>query len=332
MKKRYTVVIFSAIVCLLITSIFFQVAMNAALSSTSSQQNTKIENTKETQLTSASSPYISLSTPPAQALSAPGDPNDPNYGVPINTTNIGLFCYYNESTGWILNQTVTAFVYYTDYGNYYDAQVQVWQEMTGSSYEGSDFCTTVNVRVRTDGWIMAFINRTYDKANIPYWGATRATYYGGSPIANATSLARAIQRVYSAASKTFPGYVAFSYYDFERPTATKLLMFGSWITHGSYDFTSDTLCYVTIPATISLLYAYGTMGGGCYNYGLTATLKYAVGAGSYTDILTLTRSGNGPVGWSGASFSLSATSTKITFDLYTYDAHGVVYTLIFWLA
>jgi hypothetical protein len=159
----------------------------------------------------------------------PFDLEDPSFGVPINVSNIGLFCYYYESTGWNLSLTYTAFQNYTDWSTYVDGYVRVWQDATGGTYTGSDDYVDVSVRVRGDGWIMGWLNQNQNKGEYIYYAASRSG--SSTPPANATSMARAMQRVYAAAAKTFPtaGYGVFSYYDYQYTTATRLVIFGNMV-------------------------------------------------------------------------------------------------------
>jgi hypothetical protein len=65
-----------------------------------------------------------------------------------------------------LADTVPAFVSYFDGGNYYDGLVRVWDSGTigASSSVSYDDYVDVKVRVRADGWILAWFDRYLDDA------------------------------------------------------------------------------------------------------------------------------------------------------------------------
>jgi len=174
-----------------------------------------------------------------------------DYGNPLDTSNIMLFAYYQDPNGWTLANTVPAFESYTDHGNYYDGIVRVWMDQSASNnFVGSEFYVDICVRVRADGWILAWLTRDQSYAYIVFWGHSIQT--ATSPVVGATVPSRAIQRVFYVAGKTFPGHNAINYYDFAHPTAKKLLIFGKsyqWATSpgGTVTF------YYTFPAYVQIL-------------------------------------------------------------------------------
>jgi len=171
-----------------------------------------------------------------------------SFGNPLDTSNIMLLAYYKDPNGWTLASTVPAFEKYTDHGNYYDGIVRVWMDKKGNEYIGTEFYIDVCVRVRADGWILAWLNRTHSYAYIVFWGHS---YKGAeSPVIGATVPSRAIQRVFYTAGKTFPGYAAISHYDFTHPDAGKILIFGKCFS--AYGSTSTAYIYYTIPASSPL--------------------------------------------------------------------------------
>ena len=207
---------------------------------------------------------LPLEKPPLCVLV--GSPLDPDYGNPLDTSNIGLFCYYNQTSGWTLNDTVPAFTIYTDHGNYIDGEVTVWQDATGNTYAGSDFNTTVMVRVRADGWIMAWTNKTQERGELLFYGHNRLSY--GTLTINATSLSRAIERVFYASGQVFCGYSAVRYWDFEYDSSTRLIIFGRETNR-----TSTTVgilaehFYFTIKNTVWIEHAIVCFGGGVQTVG-----------------------------------------------------------------
>lgn len=176
---------------------------------------------------------VSLIAPPAYAVEATSTT------PPLNTSRISFIAYYQRVGGWTLADTVPAFVSYFDGGNYYDGLVRVW--------EGSDTYLDVKVRVRADGWILAWFDRFLDDpATIVYWGHAR--YETGAPSSYSTTLSRAIEIVYTAAGAGFPGYDMIGMYDYSETNATRLLIFGHSIA-----YPSQPTYYYTIPANSTMV-------------------------------------------------------------------------------
>lgn len=175
-----------------------------------------------------------------------------DYGNPLDTSNIMLFAYYKDPNGWILANTVPAFEAYTDHGNYYDGIVRVWMDQSASNnFVGSEFSVDVCVRVRADGWILAWLTKDQSYAYIVFWGHSISV--AASPVIGATTPSRAIQRVFYAAGKNFPGHTAINHYDFTHPTAKKLLIFGKSLQRYGTAGTSTATFYYTFPAHVQIL-------------------------------------------------------------------------------
>lgn len=185
---------------------------------------------------------ISLSVPPAYAVEAT------ETTPPLNTSRIGLIAYCQRVGGWTLADTVPAFVSYFDGGNYYDGFVRVWDSGTigASSSVSYDSYVDVNVRVRADGWILAWFDRYLDDAGaIVWWKHTRGQT--GSPPAFSTTLSRALEIVFTVAGVGFPGYDMINMYDYSEPNATRLLIFGHSI------YSTEVNYYYTIPANSTMI-------------------------------------------------------------------------------
>lgn len=174
-----------------------------------------------------------------------------DFGNPLNTSNIMLFAYYYDANGWVLANTVPAFENYTDHGNYYDGFVRVWMDQRAdNNFLGSEFYVDVRVRVRADGWILAWLTTDQPYAYIVFWGHSVAT--NGPPVIGATVPSRAIQRVFYVSGKTFPGHTAINIYDFTHPTAKKLLVFGKTAEYFAHDLTASVAFYYTIPSYVQV--------------------------------------------------------------------------------
>jgi len=179
--------------------------------------------------------------------------DDYDFGNPLDTSNIQILTYHQEPSGWTLAEIVPAFVSYTDHGNYIDGIVRVWMDQRSpTNFRGSDAYIDIPVRVRADGWVLAWLWKDQSIAYFIFWGHKRAAT--GAPVIGATTLSRAIERVYYVAGKTFPGYDAFYYYDYAHPTANRLLIFGktcgvssSYIRSASYTF------YYVLPSSVTII-------------------------------------------------------------------------------
>lgn len=164
--------------------------------------------------------------------------------TPLNTSAIGLICYYFEPTGWNLSSVVGALENYTNFGNYIDGYIRVWEDATGGTYVGSDVYIDLQARIRQDGYILSWLPRNASYSYALYWGFHHKG--GVGPVVdNATSMGRAIQRVYASASKSWVGFNVLTYYDFQYSTATRLVWAGRYQAHSSLtaDLTVDEVFY-----------------------------------------------------------------------------------------
>jgi len=196
---------------------------------------------------------IRLAIPPAYAIEST------TTMPPLNTSQISLFAYHQQIGGWTLADTVPAFVSYFDGGNYYEGYVRVWDVGIGAS--GSGDYIDVRVRVRADGWILAWLNKSIDDSGaIVWWGHRQMET--GFPISYSTTLSRALNIVYYVSGVDFPGYDQISMYDYSEPNATRLLIFGD-----SFASSWKRTFYYTIPAnsTIEVNKFLIRAGGGGHN-------------------------------------------------------------------
>jgi len=180
---------------------------------------------------------ISLVPPPVEATTIP----------PLNTSAISLIAYCQRVEGWTLTDTTTAFVDYSDYGNYYEGFVRVWDSVNigASSIEPGDSFLDIGVRVREDGWILAWLNRFEKDPGTLFWWA-HTTHRVGNPPPHSTSLSRAIEIVFIVAGATFPGHDAINLYDYSEPDATRLLILG-------LSYAGENNYYYTIPANSTMV-------------------------------------------------------------------------------
>jgi hypothetical protein len=170
---------------------------------------------------------MSLLLPPTQAIQSAITP-------PLNTSKMSFIAYYQQVGGWTLANTVPAFINWSNGGNYYDGLVRVWDSGTIGAVSSvvDDAYLDIHVRVRADGWIVAWFDRLLDDpAGIMYWGHVAAG--GGAPAPYSTTLSRALEIVYTVAGVGFPGYNQIGMYDYSEPSATRLLVFGNSISYNN---------------------------------------------------------------------------------------------------
>ncbi len=255
-------------------------------------------------------------------LASPLPAHAVDFGNPLDTSNMMLFAYYYDQNGWVLADTVTAFENYTNHGNYYDGWVRVWMDVKDTTFIGTEFYVDVRVRVRSDGWILAWLTRDQSYAYIVFWGRKITT--AGPPVTSATVPSRAIHRVFYASKKTFPGYGAIKLYDFTHPTARKLLIFGKSISSGS---AANVYFYYTIPAGIQVMDA-------------TTSVSYYESSSSYWGKINLDGATvinlDATTYWRSFDWPLSAFTTEVkhTIHLQVSTTTGSIYinfALILWL-
>ena len=215
-------------------------------------------------------------------------------GVPaIDTSFIGTFAYMRPATTIQLADVLPYFHTYQQYSEYVDGVMRIYE--TGG--ESGTYCD-VYVRIRTDGWIMAFfpddahqgqacwgsypwILENYDnRGNLLWWG--HACTGSGNPPANSTRLGRALSELWDAvkANSDNPTYVFdyadVGYYDYEHTTAAKIYIFG--VTRsGSSGITVHW--YFTIPVGTTLLSGHANWSSQSHYNCCTAQLKINVGTG-----------------------------------------------------
>jgi hypothetical protein len=242
-----------------------------------------------------------------------------DYGSPLTTASIGLFAYYDLGVPITLADTVTGWEGYTDYGTYYDGIVRVRMATSLTVFtSSSSYYVDIPVRVRDDGWIMAWITTATAEKWIPFF--THSAEYGitaGTPTAFTdyqTSLSRALYRIlYCANIVGTYTYDDVGYYDYEIPLATKFIMIHA------YDYTSPNPMYrhmyLSIPSgTVRKSY---TM---CNNYSSNGVNLYL-----YFDEtqLATTQSRNLYVGYDTTALcTLSTTHDISTLDTYASGSSG----------
>jgi len=172
-----------------------------------------------------------------------------------------LLAYFKPVDYIDLNKTLAAYQTYTQYSNYIEGTVRVWESdrIGPSSDLYHDRYVDINVKVRGDGWILAWLNE--NKGDLVWLNAQgRGNWFGiptpapNVPPTYATRLGRAIQIIMSKAGIPNFNWANIQYYDYDLgPNATRLYIFGQK-RDGNYGVSGKY--YVTIPSNRELQKAY----------------------------------------------------------------------------
>ncbi len=139
-----------------------------------------------------------------------------SHAAELDTSQIKLMAYYQvPETAIDLNEAKNVGVAITDSTEqYFEGMISVWQ-LTGDDYE-----STVHVRVRTDGWIVTWLDLDDSLKDLPLWEANANTNI------TTTALAQAINDIATASSTTYdPAEV--KYYSYQYPNATNVVITGT---------------------------------------------------------------------------------------------------------
>lgn len=164
----------------------------------------------------------------------------------IPTDIVGTFAYIQPATSIQLADALPYFNAYQQYAEYVDGVMRIYD--TGSqSVAPNNYCDCY-VRIRTDGWMMAFfpedaeignacwsphswiLDNYNNRGDLVWWGHTSSA--SGNPTTNATRLGRALAELWEVVKTNSdnPSYVFdyadVGYYDYEHTTSTKIYIFG----------------------------------------------------------------------------------------------------------
>ena len=192
----------------------------------------------------------------------------------LDTSKIGLFAYIQPANSVQLADALPYFHAYRQYTEYVDGVWRVWD--TGSQSELPNNYCDVYVRLRTDGWMMAFWPRNVNdppashddwtlehynnRGDLVWWGHNSSTI--GNPPTNATRLGRALYELWQVvkANSDNPDYTFdyadVGYYDYELTSAAKIYIFG----RSDGGSSKDTYYYFTVPVGTNLQCAYMNYG------------------------------------------------------------------------
>jgi len=194
---------------------------------------------------------------------------------PLDTGDISVFAYYQHVDGITLSDTLAAFQSFTQYGNYVDGTVRVWDSHNigaSSPYRGADGESTygfanysasdhgdtyvdVNVRVRADGWVLAWFTRSQNFGRLVWWGRTDGSYIPRNaqpPLSYNTRLARAVDIVLRVMGVTNLVFSNVCYYDFEHTDAKRICIFGCSKQESTGFPPINKYYYVTVPNGVTV--------------------------------------------------------------------------------
>lgn len=188
----------------------------------------------------------------------------------LDTSGIATLAYWQPAGSLTLNKTLTTYINYTWGGNYIDGYIRVWQSATVglTSIVTNDAWVDIPVRVRADGWILAWIKTVHSAApsgtsrcflfyfGYGYTSAGCMAYSGATyPPINMTTLARAVEVITTAHGGITFNRNSIKYYDYQLTQSTRMFMFGAqnvnnWYITIPYGVTVDRV-YITHVTQVS---------------------------------------------------------------------------------
>jgi hypothetical protein len=184
-----------------------------------------------------------------------------------------------------LSDTLPAYESYTQYGNYIDGTVRVWDSIAvgafspyrgidgergwgQDNYDFSDHGDTyedINVRVRADGWVLAWLTRSQNFARLLWWSRNMSVSLPRDakiPVEYHTRLMHAVELILNAANIWAPNFMTtdMNYYDYEHPAANKIIVFGpnTQYLYAGHEVPVLKYYYLTIPNGVTVYQAWLT--------------------------------------------------------------------------
>ncbi|MFH1127044.1 MAG: hypothetical protein V1718_02955 [archaeon] len=196
----------------------------------------------------------------------------------IDTSNIYIMAYYRAGPSADLSQAIQEFDYVREStGQYVEGQLEIWHNFpngrdTGAStdFEIRDgvftdipFSTTVNVRVKSDGWIVAWLTNEQNLSDIVFWN--RVADYNLVPLD--TTLGQAIWRISNRLNANYDKN-GVKYYSYKYPDANRLLIGGAKTISNAASYSFLIPSEITLYEADFLWVSYLEDTGNYYNYGL----------------------------------------------------------------
>ncbi len=200
-------------------------------------------------------------------------------GSQIDTSNIYIMAYYKASPEISLSTAIQEFDKVTEStGQYVEGELEIWHNyMNGRStgipdYEirngnitNISFSTNVTVRVKSDGWIVAWLTNDQNSSDMIFWNDIDDPNKKPTD----TTLGQAIWRITNRIGATYDKN-SIKYYSYRYPEANRLIIGGK---------KSSSTYYFLIPSTIPVYeinmlwsvylndYQWPGYPVNCYNYG-----------------------------------------------------------------
>lgn len=176
----------------------------------------------------------------------------------IDTSNIFLMAYYNSSTNIDLSQAIQEFDFVTEStGQYVEGKVRIWYDNPDGRNPGNIqdfelrdgvdtnifFATNVTVRVRSDGWIVAWLTNDQSLNDIVSWDDANS-----EALPSNTTLSMAIWRITDKIGANY-NQSEIKYYSYKYPSADRLLIGGRVTSTAPYHIQDGSTYYFMIPST-----------------------------------------------------------------------------------
>lgn len=198
-------------------------------------------------------------------------------GSTIDTTNITLMAYYNPGTNITLSEVIKEFDFVTEStGQYVEGKLRMWYDSPNGNNPGNIrnferrndadtnilFASNVSLRVRSDGWIVAWLTNEQNLSDIVFWNDANT-----HTIPSETTLGKAVWRVTNRVGANY-NKSQVKYYSYKYPEADSLLIGGrnTYNTFGTYKFFIPSTNTVYDAKLLWTSYLYDITDSGSYTY------------------------------------------------------------------
>lgn len=162
-------------------------------------------------------------------------------GTAIDTSDVYLMAYYNPGTEIDLSTAIEEFDYLTEStGQYVEGKLVIWYDDPQGRNPGNIqnferrsnvdtnilLASNVTVRVRSDGWIAAWLTNDQDLKDIVFWDDANT-----ANLPSSTTLGKAIWRITDRVGANYNNSEV-KYYSFKYPDADRLLIGGRVTSDG----------------------------------------------------------------------------------------------------
>lgn len=168
-------------------------------------------------------------------------------GNVIDTSDVNVMAYYNVGSEIDLSQAIQEFDFITEStGQYVEGKLRIWYDDPDGrnpgniqDFERRDnadtdilFASNVSIRVKSDGWIVAWLNNDQNLSDIVFWNDTNT-----GTLPSDTTLGQAIWRITDRVGTNY-NKTEVKYYSYKYPLADRLLIGGRVTTNGgeTYNF------------------------------------------------------------------------------------------------